>query len=39
MKRLKRFVASIAIASLIVSTPPSRADMFGGDGVPRMARV
>jgi hypothetical protein len=33
MNRLKRFIASISVASLLVSTPTSRADMFGGDVV------
>ncbi len=39
LKRLKKILVSGLAATLIISSPKSNADMFGGDGVPRNARV
>lgn len=39
MKKLKNFFV-IGIVCLSITVPkPAKADLFGGDGVPRMARV
>lgn len=35
---MKKFIA-ICLSVFLFSTQPARADLFGGDGVPRMARV
>jgi len=39
MKLFKRTVSTFLVAALIAISPQGKADMFGGDGVPRMARV
>jgi hypothetical protein len=39
MKPPWKILNSLVVTSLIVVAQPSNADMFGGDGVPRMARV